>query len=97
MGDDGLGMVSISDNVRCFRIGFEGVRVPLSVGRSIPNLSSVVATFIGRTGSTAAVCNGPYSHVTSESLSLGELALGVVDLDEDSKRRFRMPGGIQGI
>ena len=70
MGDEGLGIVSISDNVRCFKIGFEGVRVPLRVGRSIPNRSSVVATFIGRTGSTAAVCSGPYSHVTSESFSL---------------------------
>lgn len=36
---------------------------------SRPSRSLVVASFGGGTGSTD-VCNGPYSHVTSESLSL---------------------------
>jgi hypothetical protein len=77
MGEAGMGMVSISERVRCFRIGF--FTGPETTGRSIgwsiptpsiPSRSAVVASRGGRTGSTWAVCNGPYSHVTSESLSL---------------------------
>jgi hypothetical protein len=70
MGDDGFGMDNISDNVLCLRMGFVGtpLTVPLSA-RERPRRSSAVATLGGGTGSTA-VCNGPYSQVTSESFSL---------------------------
>lgn len=75
MGEDGLGMVSISDSVRCLRIGLEGLRAgpPGSLARlglSMPSRSSVEAILRGLTGSTLAVWSGPYSHVTSESFSL---------------------------
>ena len=71
IGEAGMGMVSISESVRCFRIGFfAGPPRCRITGRSMPKRSSVVATLRGRTGSTWAVCSGPYSQVTSESLSL---------------------------
>lgn len=58
MGDAGIGIVSISERVRCFRIGF--LTGPETTGRSIPtpsipSRSTVVASRGGRTGSTEAV------------------------------------------
>lgn len=69
MGEEGFGMVSISERVRCLRIGLDGAR--FGFGLSIPRRSSVEDTFNGRTGSTFAVCKGPYNQVTSESFNLG--------------------------
>lgn len=52
MGEEGVWMVSISERVRCFKMGF------FTPGSRL-NLSSAVATLSGRTGSTAAVWRGP--------------------------------------
>ena len=65
-----MGIVSISDKVRCLRIGFLAPGGRRTTGRSIPSRSSVVAVLGGGTASTLAVTNGPYNHVTSESFSL---------------------------
>lgn len=70
MGDECPGNVKSSDNVRCLRI--PGLTPD---GRSILSRSSTGATFSGRTGSTAAVCNGPYNHVTSESFNLYRVSM----------------------
>jgi hypothetical protein len=72
MGELGFGMDNISLNVRCLRIGFVALMaaaVALLSALDSPSLSSAVATLGGGTGSTA-VWRGPYSQVTSESLSL---------------------------
>jgi len=89
-GEEGWWMVSISDSVRCFRIGF------LYAG-SRPYLSSVDETFIGRTGSTCAVWRGPYSHVTSESFNLA-VSTGLVSIyvaRQVSRRHFRTRGRVK--
>ena len=88
-GDEPRGMLSSSDIDLCFRIGF----LPIALTRS--NRSSVVATLAGGTGS-AAVCNGPYSQVTSLSFSLGRFVrnriLWVLQWKQITRTNSMFPG-----
>lgn len=77
-GGDGKSVVSISLMVRCFSIDFRFrkgsvARSSLALGpEDLVGSSTEVETGGGFGGGVHStdVCNGPYNHVTSESLSL---------------------------
>lgn len=54
-GELGMEVASISEIVRCLRIGFVVFFFAAGLGRSMPSRSSVEATLGARTGSTLAV------------------------------------------